>query len=130
MASLFDPYDIMIFVQLDIKRDWRGLAYGLVYPITVVARGQVPQDKIGKPMNNIMRTMLKKGLSQLIKNLTGILKLGKVGKLQLWGIVVSILKMDQDQNQIDPRKAVHILKIVLLSGISNTSIFKVHDVLH
>ena len=70
MGSLFDPYDIMIFIQLDIKLDWRGLAYGLVYPIPVVARGQVPQDKIEKPMKNMMRTVLKKGWSQLIKNLT------------------------------------------------------------
>ena len=110
MGSLFDPYDIMIFIQLDIKLDWRGLAYGLVYPIPAVARGQVPQDKIGKTMNNIMRTVLRKGLSWLIKNLTGILR--EVGKFQIWGIVVSLLKMDQDQNQIDPRKAVHILKIL------------------
>ena len=48
----------------------------------------------------------------------------------MWGIAVSIFEMDQNWHELNPRKLVRILKIVfsifLLSGISNTSIFKVH----
>ena len=55
-------------------------------------------------------------------------------KLWVWQIVVSILEMDQNWNLLDPRRAAHILKtiveIFLLSGVSNTLTFKVHDVLH
>ena len=55
-------------------------------------------------------------------------------KLCVWQIVVSILEMDQNWNLLDPRRAARILKtiveIFLLSGVSNTSTFKVHDVLH
>ena len=63
MGSVFDPYSIMIFIQLDIKLDWLGLSYELVYSIPVVARGGMAQDKIGKPMNNMMRIVLRKGFS-------------------------------------------------------------------
>ena len=46
-------------------------------------------------------------------------------KLQVCEIVVSMFEMDQNWNLFDPKKVVPIL---LLSGISNTSIFKVRDV--
>ena len=59
----------MIFIQLDLKRYWLGLAYGMVYLTPVVARGQMAQDKIEKPMNK-MRIVLKKGFSWLVKVLT------------------------------------------------------------
>ena len=36
----------------------------------------------------------------------------EVGKLCVWGIVVSIFQLDQNWNQLDPRKAVHILKTI------------------
>ena len=36
----------------------------------------------------------------------------EVGKLCVWGIVVSRFQLDQNWNQLDPRKAVHILKTI------------------
>ena len=51
-------------------------------------------------------------------------------------IVLSISEMDQNWNQLDLRKVVHILKTVfqyfyyLVFGIPNTSNFKLRDVLH
>ena len=34
MGSVFDPQDIMIYIQLDKKFDWLGLTHGLIYPIS------------------------------------------------------------------------------------------------
>ena len=36
----------MVCIKLDIKFDWLGLAYGLVYPILVVSCGRVGYEKI------------------------------------------------------------------------------------
>ena len=48
----------------------------------------------------------------------------------VWGIVVSTIEMDQNWNYLHPIKAVHIFKTIFQSGISNTWIYKVRDVLH
>ena len=56
-------------------------------------------------------------------------KVKEAVKLQMWRIVVSIFEIDQNRNKLGSRKAVHILKKILLSGISKTSIFKVRGVL-
>ena len=92
----------MTFVQLDIKLDWLGLAYGLIYPAPVVAHGRMAQDKIGKTMNNMMRIVLKRGFSWQGKNVTEMVR--EVGQLQVWRIVVSIFERDQSWNQLDPRE--------------------------
>ena len=84
MSSVFDPQGIMIFIQLDLKLYWFGLAHGMVYLTPVVARGQMAQDKIEKPMNK-MRIVLKKGFNWLVKVLTEMVKEGgrsRYGKLQ------------------------------------------------
>ena len=70
MGSMSDPKGIMLFIWFEIKFDWLGLAYGMVYPILVVLRGRMVQDKIRKPMNNMMRIVLKRGFSWLGKNFT------------------------------------------------------------
>ena len=59
------PYGIMICIYLDNKFDWSGLAYGLVYSILVAACGRIGQEKIGKPMKNMMRIALKGSFSWL-----------------------------------------------------------------
>ena len=38
----------MIFTYLDIKINWLGLVYGLLYLIPAVARGRMTQEKIGR----------------------------------------------------------------------------------
>ena len=52
--------------------------------------------------------------------------LREAGKLQVWGYVILIFEMDQNWNQLDLRKAVQILKIVVqfFYYTSNPSIFK------
>ena len=57
----------------------------------------------------------------------------EAGKLLVWGIAVPIFNVDQNWNKFDPKKQFIFPKqfaIVLLSGILNTWICKVRDVLH
>ena len=82
-------------------------------------------------MKSIMRIVLKTGYCWLGKKLIEMVK--KAGKLQVWGIVVSIFDMDQNWDWLEPRKAVHNVKTIfqyILSGVQNTSMFKVGDFLH
>ena len=54
-------------------------------------------------------------------------------KLFVWGIAVPIFNVDQNWNKFGPKKHFIFSKqfaIVLLSGILNTWICKVRDVLH
>ena len=60
MGSVFDPSGIMIYIQLDNKFDWFGFIYDLVYPILVIACGRMGQDKILKPMKEMMRGVLER----------------------------------------------------------------------
>ena len=41
------------------------VAYGSAYPILVMAYGRMGKDKIGKPIKNMMRIVLKRGFSLL-----------------------------------------------------------------
>ena len=57
----------------------------------------------------------------------------EAGKLLVWGIAVPIFNVDQNWDKFDPKKQFIFSKqfaIVLLSGILNTWICKVRDVLH
>ena len=73
--------------------DWIGLAYGLVYPINVVC-GRAGWKKIGKPMKNMIRVALKRGIRWPDENLTEIA--WEAGKLWGWGIILPIFEMDQN----------------------------------
>ena len=110
--------------------DWIGLAYGLVYPINV-ACGRAGWRKIGKPMKNMIRVALKRGIRWPDGNLTEIA--WEAWKLWGWGIILPIFEMDQNWIWLDPGKKVHILEnnfsIFLLSGNSNESVYKVCNVL-
>ena len=66
----------------------------MVYPILVVVCGQTVQGKTGIPMKNIIRIMLKIGFICLERNLTEMVR--ESGKVFVWGIVVSILEMDEN----------------------------------
>ena len=78
-------------------------------------------------MKEYDKCCVEEGFQFARENLTK--KVKEAMKLQMWRIVVSILEIDQNRNKLGSRKAVHILKKKLLSGISKTSIFKVHEVL-
>ena len=65
-------------------------------------------SKIGKPIQNMIVIVLQRGFSWLGENLIENVREGRT--LQVWRIVVSIFEMDQNQNQLDPSKAVYILK--------------------
>ena len=67
----------------------------------------------------------------------------KEGKLQVWGIVVSIFEMDQNWNQLGLKKPGHILKTIfqyfyyvyvykgfIILLLLNTLIFKVCDYIY
>ena len=103
-------YFVLKIVLLDIKFDWLGLVYSLVYPILVVVCGRMGQAKIGKPRKNMMRIVLKRGFSWLGQNLTEIVM--EAGKLQVQQILESVFEMDRNWNQLDPGKAVCILKTI------------------
>ena len=59
-------------------------------------------------MNSMMRIVLKKGFSWIGKNLIEMVREVR----SVWKIVVSIFEMHHNWNELDPRKAVRILKIV------------------
>ena len=60
MGGMFDPKGIITCIQLDNKFDWLRFAQGLLYPILVAACGRMGQDKIGKPIKNMMKIVLKR----------------------------------------------------------------------
>ena len=56
----------------------------------------------------MMRIVLKRGFSWLGQNLAEMVR--EIGKLEVWGILVSIFEMGQNWNWLDLRKEVPILK--------------------